>query len=184
MGLKKWWKNEAKPAAKKAYSYTPTGMAMNLMKGGSGEEGGNAGLNNSMDSGMAKGRALGESIMSDPALEKSRAGLKENMALTGPNKDLINQKASKQVANMRYKGSKMSPQQEIEAQRKLSSDIGAQSFMEDRDKAEGLYKMDLDKAKFLGGMSMAGGQMALSQQEQKKSSLGSMFDSLGLSDIF
>ena len=184
MGLKKWWKNEAKPVVKKAHSFTPTGMALNVLKGGSDKDGGTAGLNSSMDSGMAKGRALGESIMSDPDLEKSRAGMKQNMALTGPNKDLINQKASKQVANMRYKGSKMSPQQELEAQRKLSSDIGAQSFMEDRDKAEGLYKMDLDKAKFLGGMSMAGGQMAISQQEQKKGGLSSMFDSLGLSDIF
>ncbi len=178
--------------AKKAWDYSPMGASINLAKNAvSGSDGGMFGSSDSgdttgptMESGMASGKALGTEIMSDPDLVASRDNLKGQLALTGPNKDLINQQASKQVANMRYKGSKMSPQQELEAQRKLSSDIGAQSFMEDQEKAQDLYKMDLDKAKFLGGMSMAGGQMALSQQEQKQGALGSMFDSLGLSDIF
>lgn len=175
---------------KKAVKYSPIGLSKGIWdiatgkkkSGGGGGGGGTTGP--SMQSGMASGKALGESIMSDPDLVQSRAAQKANLATTGPNKDVINQQASKQVANMRYKGSKMSPQQELEAQRKLSSDIGAQEYMEDRQKTGDLYKMDLDKAKFLGGMSMAGGQMAISQQEQKKGSLGSMFDSLGLSDIF
>jgi len=174
--------------AKSLHKFTPTGMAYNLAKNGKvfggKEEDPSSQFQNSMTAGMAQGKALGQEIMSDPDLVASRDQIKAQNQLTGPNRDVINQQASKQVANMRYKGSKMSPQQELEAQRKLSSDIGAQKFVEDQTKAQNMYDIDLGKAKFLGSMSMAGAQMALSQQEQKKGALGGMFDSLGLSNIF
>ena len=117
--------------------------------------------------GMAEGRALGKELMSDPALTESRAGYKAQQKLTGPDKDMINLKASKGVEQMRYKGAKLSPIQQVEAQRKLSYDQGAQSFKEDQVKARNIYEMDLKEAKFMGQMAMGGALAAVSGVEQK-----------------
>lgn len=180
MGFKKWWKNEG--VGKATSPLGPLAGAAPVFDAlgiGEEKEDPNKQVNDTMKGGMAEGKALGESLMADPDLVKSRQGMRDNLALTGPNKDVLNQQASKQVANMRYKGSKMSHQQQLEAQRKLSSDIGAQKFTEDQEKAQGMYDMDLNKAKFIGGMSIGGAQMALAQMKEKKTGLDGMFESIG-----
>ncbi len=130
--------------------------------------GGAGKMDTAMDKGMERGKALGTELMSDPELQESRGQLKGQLSLSGPNKDLINQQASKKVEQMRYKGAKLSPIQQVEAQRKLASDQGAQGFMEDQQKAKDIYNLDLQKAKFLGQMSMSGALAATSSLEQPK----------------
>lgn len=135
-------------------------------------------MDTAMSQGMEKGKALGSELMSDPDLLESRGQLKEQLALTGPSRDLINQQASKGVEQMRYKGAKLSPMQQVEAQRKLSSDIGAQKFMEDQQKAKDIYNVDLQKAKFLGQMSMTGALAAtagVKSSEEQKSGISRFF---------
>lgn len=117
--------------------------------------------------GMAEGRALGSELMADPDLTESREGYKAQQKLTGPDKDIINQRASKEVEKMRYKGAKMSPMQQVEAQRKLAHDQGIQSFKQDQVKARNIYELDLKEAKFMGQMAMGGALAAVSAVEEK-----------------
>jgi hypothetical protein len=128
-----------------------------------------------VSSGMASGKSMGEKFMSDPDLVRSRQKYKDLAGEFGASQDAINQAASQNVAAMRYKGGKMSPLQAGEMQRKLASDIGGQRFDESRTLAKDIYKMDLDKAKYLGAMTMAGGQMGISQQEPQESMFQSIF---------